>query len=288
MAKEAVKKAGAAPTDLVKVGTAASELAVPDYLKVQGRAPRGGEEVEQSDLVIPRLALCQSMTHERKKNDPKYIPGLEEGQFFNNVTRKIYGDKVNIVPVFFFRTRIRFNPLDDGGGIRCSAQDGKHGTGDPGGDCSRCKLQLFSDGEPPECTEFKNLAAIVVPEKGLPAVEDALVVSFKSSGLATAKSWNTMIRQRGLDHWASVFTLSSATKKNDKGEFFVPKVDFCQERTSVSSDQKGAPPSLVSREMYQIGEMIYTGMQNLKAQGRLRVDLDEGEGREPGDDTHEM
>lgn len=286
MAKEAVKQR----QELVKAPAPAnSELAVPDYLKVQGRAPRGGEEVESGDLVVPRLALCQSMTPQRKRNDPKFIPGLEEGMYFNNVTNKIYGTSVNVVPVFFFRTRIRFNPMDDGGGIRCQAQDGKHGVGDPGGDCSRCKLQLFSDGEPPECTEFKNLAAIVAPERGMPSVEDALVIGFKSSGLQTAKAWNTMIRQRGLDHWASVFTLTSATKKNDKGEFFVPKIDFAKELTSVSSREKGAPPSLVSREMYQIGETIYTGMQNLRAQGRLKVDFDEEvTGREPGDDTNEM
>lgn len=272
-------KPGAAPP--VSTGAAA----LPDYLRVANRAAMGTELVDQTDLVIPRVALCQAMTPQRKKSDPKYVPGLEEGMFFNNVTGKIYGPKLNFVPVFFYRTRIRFKDLDEGGGILCQAIDGKHGVGDPGGDCARCPLAAFGEDEAPECTEFKNFAAIVIPERGLPSREDGLVISFKSTGIKAAKKLNSLVRTRGLDTFASIFTLTSAEQKNDYGTFFVPTVEFAAEPTAVSARGDGLPPSLVNEQMYAVGKAIYQSMKELHLAGKLKVEMehpDEAKGDDGG------
>jgi hypothetical protein len=274
--KEEVKKQ---PTQLTKPGAplarpSSAGIEVPDYLRPKGRAAQGGENVDSTDVLIPRLGLCQSMSHERLRNDAKFIPGLEEGMFFNSVTGKIYGDKVLLIPAFFFRTRIRFKPLDEGGGIVCQALDGKTGAGDPGGNCLTCPMSTFHDDEPPECTEFKNFAAIIVPDAGLPTLEDAIVVGWKVTQLKAAKTLNQLLRMRGLDYYASIIEVTSATQKNDKGTFYVPVPKFTDRRTDCSTKDQKAPPSLVSPEVYAIGRSVYAGMKALQAQGKLKIDIE--------------
>ena len=260
------------PSEITKAG----ESLVPDYLQLRGRAPQGAENVEQGDLIVPRLALCQSGTPQRKKSDPRYIQGLEEGDFFNNVSGKNHGNKVNFIPVFFFRTRILFNPMDDGGGIRCIATDATNGVGDPGGECLKCKYRGFGNG----CTEFRNFAAIVVPEGGTPNLEDALVVSFKSTGSKAAKKLITLNRTRNRDMFATIYTMTCSETTNDKGTFFVPDVEFCTEPTSVSANGKGIPPSWVSKDMYEVGKLVYKSMKAMQAAGTLRVDMSDEEGHD--------
>src|SRR6266481_2377146 len=85
----------------------------PEYLQ-RKQAPRGGEEIDQSDLIIPRLGLAQKMSDEIDEDSPKYIPGLKEGMFFNNISKEIYGRAVNIVPVFKFASRVRWESREKG------------------------------------------------------------------------------------------------------------------------------------------------------------------------------
>jgi hypothetical protein len=261
-----------------------ARITIPDYLRPKGGRPAGGENVDQTDVTIPRLALCQSMSDERKRGDSKFIPGLEEGMYFNSVSKKIYGDNVLVVPVFFYRTRIRFEDREKGGGILCQAQDAKTGVGDPGGDCLSCKLSQFVDGERPGCTEFKNMACLVVPEEGLPKLEDAVIFGFKSTSIKAAKTWNTLLRMRGLDYFSSIFEVTSKIEKNSKGTYYIPSISFSNKRVDCSSQDKNQPPSLVSPEMHAIGSSVYLGMKQLQAQGRLRVDLEDSIEREPGSD----
>ena len=62
----------------VRVGNdPASEI----YLRRKSDGPPLGlENLERNDMTLPRLGLCQSLTPQRIKSDPKYIAGLEEGE----------------------------------------------------------------------------------------------------------------------------------------------------------------------------------------------------------------
>jgi len=68
-------------------------IEVPDYLRRErGNEAAGFEEHRQGDVVIARMALCQSMTPQRKRDSSKYIEGLDEGMLFNSQSEKIYGE----------------------------------------------------------------------------------------------------------------------------------------------------------------------------------------------------
>lgn len=189
---------------------------LPDYILADAQGgQRGLEDARREDLILPRVSICNSLTPQRKKDDTSYIPGLEEGQLFNTVTGEIYDDgEVQVIPLFFFLSRIYFNPLTEGGGIRCQSLDSI--TPLPPGlalTCEACTFKDWTDAEvkqerKPKCMEFRNFACLKLPEL------QPLVVSFKSTGSKMAKLWISIMRMRTGSAYASIYKVTSATLKN--------------------------------------------------------------------------
>ena len=193
--------------------------ALPDHLKnVAGH--EGMENVRKKDLVLPRLTICQSGTPQRKKGNPLLIEGLEEGQFFNNVTNEIYGGKLQFISLVKTSSRILFRDLKEGGGILCRSLNGIDG-GTISKTCDACPNSRWGiKGEPPACTEFMNSPVVIAGTKQL------LVASWKATALKPARTWLTKMDMlvekwnKPLYAWVSEVTLQYS--KNDSGEFFVP------------------------------------------------------------------
>lgn len=61
-------------------------------------AGRGLENVTNDDITIPRLAIVQAGSPQRKKKDEKYIEGAEEGNIFNTVTNQLFSDSIIVIP----------------------------------------------------------------------------------------------------------------------------------------------------------------------------------------------
>lgn len=71
--------------------TRAEPPALPDYIK-KGDL-RGTENIEQADIKPPALRIAQSSSPETKRSErDKYVEGLREGDFFNSLTKVIYGE----------------------------------------------------------------------------------------------------------------------------------------------------------------------------------------------------
>jgi len=144
----------------------------------------GLENLNQSDLILPRIKLCQSMTRERSETSPKHIEGLEEGDFFNSLTGEKYGKEIRIIPVHFVRSRILFNERGTGGGFRCSSRNGIDG-GHYSKTCETCLFSKWREKDPPECTEFKSLIGLLKPKL------ERVVLSFHGSAISVANDWLT-------------------------------------------------------------------------------------------------
>ena len=219
-----------------------------------GQQARGFEAVEQSDLKLPRLGLAQSQSPQLKKVNPKYIRGLQEGQFFNSLTGEVYGEEVLFVPLFLYKSRIKFNPFEDGGGIDCQSFNGKTG-GRHAKACEECAFSKFGEekGTAPECDLIYNFPAFLGKKREL------IVVSFKSTGITAAKDLLSLAKIRNRDMFAGVYKLSNRDEHKKGNDYKVPVVGNA---------------GWVDAETFDLAEQAEAGLRGKK----IEVDQ-EGEGR---------
>jgi hypothetical protein len=205
--------------ELVKAG---APIVVPDFLK-EVRGHEGLENVQQEDLVLPRLAICQSMSPQRVKGSAEHIAGLEEGDYFNTVTREVYSE-VTLIPVLYQRSRIYFRKLTEGGGILCQSRNGINGGKLHPAGCESCEHSRFTDDGKPHCDLFMNMVSLLI-EPTVPSPQ-LVVVSFKSAALKTAKQWVALLQARDFPPYAQVYNFKTISQKNTKGTYYIPKIDL--------------------------------------------------------------
>lgn len=174
---------------------------IPDYLKNQTSA-RGAENVGTEDLVIPRLELVQALSPCRKKTDPAYIQGAEEGMLYNNVTRELYGASAKVVPVYFRKEYIVWKDRQLGGGFV--------------GAFTSLEAAKAAQNEQENPDDYRvndtaNQFCLLVKDNG--DVEE-IVVSMAVTKLKTSRKWNSLIRMAGGDTFSRVYELSAVVEQN--------------------------------------------------------------------------
>src|SRR4051812_43014212 len=208
-------------------------LAMPSYIT----GDEGTEQIERQDITLPRLGLCQALTPQKKKSDPNHIVGLEEGMFFNTVTQEIYGQSLFLVTIRFSKQRIKFHPMNEGGGIECQSFNGKDG-GFLAPICEKedgtpvCEHAKFSENKRPTCDKLHNRPAVVVvpsQETVPPGIfscqlkgDGPLVVSLKSTGLKVSKQWNALVKLTPAPIFARVYELISIEVRKGEQTWFAP------------------------------------------------------------------
>lgn len=241
-------------------------------------SPRGLENADQDDFVVPRIQLAQAMSPELKPSDPMFIPKLAQGQMFNTVTREIYGAEIEVIPIMFSKSRAYFRDRGEGGGIKCSSANGLNG-GVLSATCEECEFSKWGSRKKDAndngiaCTEFKNYPCLVITKDGR---VDLASVSMKSSAIKVAKRWNSFMRTRrrpdgqAADVFESIYIIKAVTEKNAKGEFFNFTVNL---GSGLKQDDK----------RYQEAAVLYDAFS---ARG-IKVDLTGEEGAEATDGSHE-
>jgi hypothetical protein len=174
-------------TDKLATQTKGSLAVVPDHLKGFVGVQDAENEVTNQDMLIPRLSVAQAgMSPQLKKQHELYIPGLAEGQLFNTVTNEVYGDEAMVIPLFFSKNYIAFEP---GGTLKVLAVYKTLADVPEGG------LSWSTDDEgkrvAPPVTEFKNRMCLVrtVDDQWQP-----IVVSFKKGEVKFSDQWNSQIK----------------------------------------------------------------------------------------------
>lgn len=188
---------------------------------------QGFENMGRDDIALPFIGLIQSMSPQRKRTDPKYIPGAEEGRWFNSVTNELYpAEGVRIIPVHYEKVYNEWIPRSVGGGFvatyksREEALEGKRM--DPVG---------HSEGQP-VYTDIVDTAVHYVLAQSANGDWQPAILSLKSTGLKYSRQLNGQLQLLKLDvdgnkitppMFASVYVLSSMEVSNDQGTFFVPQ-----------------------------------------------------------------
>lgn len=192
---------------------------LPEYIQIGDQS--GMEDVTAADIAMPRVGLCQSGTPQRKRNDPKFIEGLEEGDFFNTTTNEIYGKVIRLIPIRFFKSRMKFFPLDDGGGVDCQSLNGIDG-GHYAATCAQCVHKNFVDGEHPSCYEFHNRVCLILPSG------DTAAVCMKSTAIPVSKQWMALAKMRNAPLFSAIYELQSVPDVRGGNSYYTYKQKLVQ------------------------------------------------------------
>lgn len=186
----------------------------------------GMENARPEDFQIPRLQISQAMSPQLVRSKPEYIPGLMVGQLFNTVTQENYGDVLQVLPVKYSVSRLKFaNSVVD-----CKSKNGVDG-GHHSPTCNKCPYAQWGsgkDGQGTDCKEYRNWLLLDAKD-GSP-----MSFSFKSASLTIAKTWATLIAGRKIKlangqaipapAFMTTYEIRTAEKSTTKGTFFVPQI----------------------------------------------------------------
>ena len=229
---------------------------IPEFMK-QGN--RGAENVGTDDMIIPRIELIQALSPVRKKSDPAYIEGAEEGMLYNNVTRALYGTEVTVVPVYYTKQFLVWKDRKAGGG----GSNGFRGAFASKELADRAIAEL---GE--EALEVSDTAQHFVLVRNGDDWQEA-VISMAKSKVKVSKRWNSLMRLSNTDSFSRAYKLSATTETNARNESYF--------NFNVSA------LGFVSKDMYERAEKLYETIRT----GAVKVSNDyDGEVTEVADSEY--
>ncbi len=233
-----------------------SAVALPDYL--QGTAGLGNENIQREDVTIPRIGIVQSLSPERKKSDAKFIPGAEEGQFFNTVTREILPATFKFVDILFTKTWGVFVHRDFGGGF-----NGQFNT--------EAEARTFS-AEQENASQLEvvdtGIHVIVRVDEDLKPVETAIIM-FTKSKLKVSRDMNQILKGSGAARFATLWEMSTVSETNKKN----------QEYFNFKATKKGWVPA----ELFAFCKEVYEEVKD-KDLSASAAAANAAEGAAPSDD----
>ena len=229
---------------------------IPDFMK-QGN--RGAENVGTDDMIIPRIELIQALSPVRKKSDPAYIDGAEEGMLYNNVTRALYGTEVTVVPVYYTKQYLVWKDRKAGGG----GSNGFRGAFATKELADRAIAELAE-----EALEVSDTAQHFVLVRNGDDWQEA-VISMAKSKIKVSKRWNSLMRLTNTDSFSRAYKLSATTETNARNESYF--------------NFNVAALGFVNKELYERAEKLYETIRS----GGVKVSNDyDGEVNEVADSEY--
>jgi hypothetical protein len=178
-------------------------------------AGKGFENLEREDILLPRLKLLQAMSPEVTETDEK------PGTFFLNLSNKNVGEKIIITPVMHYRSRIKWNPKDDGGGIDCSSADAKTpSTAKYAPLCSACSHKDWDNtkekkkDQVPSCVLFENFVILIGDSS------EPVIMPMSKSQAKVAKKFYSMAALKGGDMFDFSYQMTVVKEKAPTGEVY--------------------------------------------------------------------
>jgi len=190
-----------------------------------GKQPAGFDEVDKDDLKMPRLAILQGLSKLCAEGKGKM------GQIANSITREIYGDSVEFIPLFMFKSRAQFQV---GKGLVMMSRDNITVT--MGVDEYEKYIDMsveevpgasWTGKTPPTFNLVYNVPSLIVGRLS----EFPAALAMMKTAVKSAKDFISTARYSGEDMFARVYKLSAKIKSNEKGTYAVPVIEFVRRAT---------------------------------------------------------
>ena len=193
-----------------------TELAVNENLPsfLNSDSSRGSEEVSSQDVSIPRLAIIQDLSPQRKKNDDKYIKGAEEGMSFNTATLELFTGAIGIIPVYFRKEWIIWKDINKGGGFFGSFESEQEAVAG--------MRDLEGNANEYEIVDTHQHFVLLLKEGSTndnPILEEA-VISCSKSQMKPSRALNTLAKMAGGDRFSRRYKLEVVGDENKAGQAF--------------------------------------------------------------------
>jgi len=211
----------------------------------------GFEGTSSQTFKTPFLKIIQSLSPERKKNNPQFLENAEEGHFCNSATRELY-DSINVVILKMEHTLVVWRPERGGfvGRYPKTPENEQAIVADQSG------VQKW-DAEGNEIVDTIEFYCLNIDNPS-----DIFVFPVSTASLKHAKSFATRLKL--LKHnskpvnvtWAGVWKLSTIEESNDKGSWFTigATPEFLRFITAEEKDNLILP----AKEMLKGAETDYT------------------------------
>lgn len=198
--------------EVAKVDETSKDLMMPtDITEHRGFGTSG---IGDQDVRPPRLLLAQAMSPQVKKTDPKWIEGLGEGDWFNDLTGDLYAVPLKFCVIAFLRSR--FVEFDADGKV----VDGDVPANDPRTEWGRD--DETGKGIKPRASKFYDYLIWLVDQ------QEVVTWSIKNKIAATIGiRINSLIKSPAKINGkleimppacARLFQLGTATDRNEKGQ----------------------------------------------------------------------
>lgn len=175
-------------------------------------AGEGLENINLEDQKTPFLVILQILSPPCQRDNDAFVKGAEPGMFFNTALRKLYGRKINVIPLAMKKVWLEWKP-------------------NRGGLVDRHEPNSIPVDKT-DFTEWKFNGNIIQENYMFFCLieghfKDGIVIlSLASSGIKHAKNWNTMIVNTKLPGgkpapiFSSVWELESVKNTNDQGSWY--------------------------------------------------------------------
>lgn len=189
----------------------ATDLTIPHggSLAVPGRGFEG-MKIDKSDLIIPRAKLLQPLSPEVLES------GGKPGTIINSLLTNVLPPRV--VPIFAFKSYIRFNARDKGAaGFDAAYEPGAliWRSTDPEDPRVQEETKFGEDGEKPLAMTCLNFFSL------FPRVPMPIVLSFSKTSYKAGKQLLSLARFCGGDMWSRAYQIGSALQTNEKGTYYI-------------------------------------------------------------------
>lgn len=218
------------------------------------KIPAGFEGLEEGDIRIARLGVAQGLSQVCIDGKAKM------GELFNTITSEVYGESVEIIPLFMFKTRAQF---DTERGLVMMSRDNIKVTMaiDEFAEYLDKPVEevpgaAWNGDEPPTFGQVYNFPCLLVNR----LIQFPLSLSMMRTAIKVAKTFLSMARYSGEDMFARVYKVSSTIEKGTKGTYALPVIEFSRR---------------CSNEEYNIAKAVFDKLYRRKSD--IEVELEEGD-----------
>lgn len=175
-----------------------------------GDANLGNEAVSADDMPTPVLDILQPLSPQ--VDEDSGVPGARPGMLCLNVTNELFST-IYAINLKYTKNFAVFRKRQRGGGF--------HGNFGTKQEADALLPSLPGSAADYDVVETANHIVLLLNEDG--TVKQPALIRLKSTGLAISRQWNADLAKEneGAARFATVWTLGTEKKSNDKGTWYV-------------------------------------------------------------------